>query len=85
MLAGDTNAAVFIDRMFYVWMTRTGQPSMISAGNGGPGAYKWQDVAKTDLGYGVGNTSRDLAWAESFDHYAVQGLASSRLGPVSCP
>lgn len=85
VLAGEENAAVFIDRMFYVWMTRTGQPSMISAANGGPGAYKWQDVAKTELGYGVGNTSRDLAWAESFEHYAVQGLASSRLGPVSCP
>jgi hypothetical protein len=85
VLLDGNSPAVFLDRMFYVWMTRTDHAAMISAENGGPGAYKWQDVAETPLGYGVGNTSRDLAFAESFAHYSVAGLTSSRLGPVPCP
>jgi hypothetical protein len=85
VLLNGQSPAIFLDRMFYVWMTRTNQPSMISAANGGPGAYKWQNVAETPLGYGVGNTSRDLAFSESFNHYSVNGLTTSRLGPVPCP
>lgn len=84
VLLDGQSPAVFMDRLFYVWVTRTGQPSMINAANGGPGAYKWQDVADTPLGYGVGNTSRDLAFAESFQHYSVEGKTTSRLGPVPC-
>jgi hypothetical protein len=75
---GGSGAAIFIDRMFYVWVTRSNYPSTISLQNGGPGAWKWDGPA-------VGNTSRDLAFAESFEHYVVQGKTSSRLGPVSCP
>lgn len=75
---GGSGAAVFIDRMFYVWATRSNYPSTISLQNGGPGAWKWDGPA-------VGNTSRDLAFAESFQHYVVQGKTSSRLGPVACP
>jgi len=75
--AGATAAAKFIDRMFYVWITRSGYPATISLQNGGPGAWKW-DVSA------VGNTSRDLAFVESFQHYVVAGRTSSRLGPA-CP
>jgi hypothetical protein len=85
VLLDGANPAIFLDRMFYVWRTRTSYPSLIFADNGGPGAYKWQKVEDTPQGYGVGNTSRDLAFAESFEHYAVQHSTSSRLGPVPCP
>jgi hypothetical protein len=70
--------AVFLDRMFYVWATRTGHRWAILQANGGPGAWKW------DQPY-MSNTSRDLAFAESFQHYSVAGLTTSRLGQVSCP
>lgn len=70
--------SVFMDRMFYVWKTRSGFPSYLSLDNGGPSAWKW------DQPY-MGNTSRDLAWLASFEHYAVDGSSSSRLGQVSCP
>jgi hypothetical protein len=59
-------------------VTRSGYPSIISLQNGGPGAWKWD-------GPYVSSTSRDLAFAQSFEHYVVQGKSSSRLGPVSCP
>ncbi|MFN0249158.1 MAG: hypothetical protein ACKV2T_19900 [Kofleriaceae bacterium] len=85
VLVGETNGAIFLDRMFYVWATRTGHRNMILAANGGPGAYKWQTVAETPAGYGINNTSRDLAFAQSFQHYSVAGLTTSRLGPVPCP
>jgi hypothetical protein len=69
--------AKFLDRMFYVWATRSGYRGTILDDNGGPGAWKW-DAPK------MGNTSRDLAFAESFQHYSVEGRISSRLGPVPC-
>jgi hypothetical protein len=37
------------------------------------------------LGYGVGNTSRDLAFARSLDHESVKGLAWPCIGPVHRP
>ncbi|MBP6628040.1 MAG: hypothetical protein KA297_01340 [Kofleriaceae bacterium] len=84
-LAGVSSAAVFIDRMFYVWATRTSYRSLLLAARGGPGAYKWQDVADTAEGYGVGSAARDQQFAASYQHYAVDGRIDSRLGPVSCP
>jgi hypothetical protein len=68
--------AVFLDRMFYVWRAKSGYPSLLLPGNGGPGAWKWQDQSPT---------SRDAAFAESFDHYVVQGQAASLKGQVACP
>jgi hypothetical protein len=85
VLLDGRKPAVFLDRIFYVWKTRSGFPSMIAAANGGPGAYKWQNVEETALKYGVGNTSRDLAFAQSYQHYSVQGATNSRLGQVPCP
>ena len=75
---GGSGASVFIDRMFYVWVTRSGYPGTISLANGGPGAWKWDHPA-------MSNTSRDLAFAQSYQHYVVQGKKTSRLGQVKCP
>ncbi|MEZ4225250.1 MAG: hypothetical protein R3B13_30140 [Polyangiaceae bacterium] len=83
VLLDGSKPAVFLDRMFYVWATRTNYPSLISAANGGPGVYKWSPP--TAAGYGVSNTSRDLAFAESFAHYSAAGKTTSRLGQVPCP
>ncbi len=69
--------AVYLDRMFYVWMTRSEYPGLVLPENGGMGAWKWDGGA-------MENTSRDLAFAQSFDHYLVQRRADSRLGQVDC-
>jgi hypothetical protein len=79
-----TNPAIFLDRMFYVWVTRTRNPAAISIANGGPGAWKW-DPEHPPGGFGTSNTSRDLAFRESVQWYSVAGNRGSRLGPVPCP
>jgi hypothetical protein len=76
-MTGDQPAR-FLDRMFYVWATRSGYRSLLLAENGGPGAYKWQHPHTS-------NTSRDLAFASSYAHYSAGGSTSSRLGQVPCP
>ncbi|MBM4358865.1 MAG: hypothetical protein FJ096_12240 [Deltaproteobacteria bacterium] len=68
--------AVFLDRMFYVWRAKSGYPSVLLPGGGGVGAYKWHDQSPS---------SRDLAFAQSFEHYVVQGQTTSLKGQVSCP
>ncbi len=85
VLLGDTHAAIFLDRIFYVWATRTGYRRMILATHGGPGAYKWQTVTETPLRYGITSTARDDQFVASFAHYSAAGLTRSRLGPVNCP
>jgi hypothetical protein len=75
--------AIFLDRMFYVFVTRSDHRELIDPANGGPGAWKWQ--APADGNDNVTNSSRDLAFAEAFDHYLVQGRNDSRLGQVDCP
>jgi hypothetical protein len=85
VLLDGQSPALFLDRMFYVWVTRTSFPNMIASQNGGPGAYKWQPVEKTPQQYGVGSSSRDLAFSQRYDDYSVQGLATSLKGPVPCP
>ncbi len=72
-----TYPAWFLDRMFYVFVAQTDNPSLISAANGGPGAYKWDDPS-------MSNTSRDLAFYESYEHYVTGGSTSSREGSVNC-
>lgn len=72
-----TSPSVFLDRMFYVWMTRSEYRSLALLPNGGVGAYKWDDPA-------MSNTSRDLAFSDSFTHYVVNGETSSRSGQVDC-
>lgn len=72
-----TYAAWFLDRMFYVTVSQTDNPWIIGAANGGPGAYKWDDPS-------MSNTSRDLAFYESYEHYVTNGLTSSRQGSVNC-
>lgn len=79
-----TDPAIYLDRMFYVWATRTNHPEAISIANGGAGAWKW-DPNHPPGGFGTSSTSRDQAFAESLDWYSVQGKTTSRLGPVPCP
>lgn len=69
---------VQLDRISCLWVTRSGHRSLWLADNGGAGDYKWEAAA-------VANTSRDLAFRESFQPYCVDGLATSRLGQVTCP
>lgn len=77
-----TDPSVFLDRMFYVWRTRSGYPSSIDLTNGGAGAWKWDQVDGSE--YGMSNTSRDLAFSESFMHYAVDRSSESLKGQVDC-
>ena len=72
-----TSPSIFLDRMFYVWATRSGYRTYMLSANGGVGAYKWEAAA-------VSNTSRDLAFQDSFQHYCIDGLTSSRQGQVTC-
>ena len=69
--------AVYLDRMFYVFVTRSDYRGLALEPNGGIGAWKWDGDA-------MANTSRDLAFAESFEHYSVLGRTDSRLGQVPC-
>ena len=68
-------AAVFLDRLMYVFLTRTGYGGLMAANNGGCGSWKWQREA-------VSSTSRDLAFARSWRHYC-NGSRSSLMGPVT--
>jgi hypothetical protein len=72
-----TNPAVFLDRIFYVLLTRSYHDWTMSLEHGGPGAYKWDSPANS-------NTSRDAAFYDSYVHYVVNGKHSSRLGQVAC-
>lgn len=74
-----TYPAWFLDRMFYAWVTRTEHADLFTrtAGGVGPGAYKWDDPA-------MSNTSRDLAFYESYEHYVVNGDDDSLAGQVEC-
>jgi hypothetical protein len=72
-----TYAAWFLDRMFYVFAAQSDNAWVIGAANGGPGAYKWDDPS-------MSNTSRDLAFYESYEHYVTGGSTSSRQGSVNC-
>ena len=71
-----TGPAVFLDRMFFVWKTKSGYPSVIEATSGGVGAWKWHDQSPT---------SRDAAFSESFAYYVVDDQTTSLKGQVTCP
>ena len=72
-----SHPAMFLDRLFYVWITHTGFPSIIFAENGGAGSYKWDKEA-------VSKTTRGKAFVESWRHYCQEHKTTSRLGPVRC-
>jgi len=74
-----TYPAWFLDRMFYVWVDRTDHADLFhrSAGGVGPGAYKWDEPS-------MSNTSRDLAFYESYQHYVVAEEPGSLAGEVDC-
>ena len=68
---------VFLDRMFFVWMSRTGFPGVLAAANGGAGSYKWQ------RGH-LDSTTRDQRFAAAWEHYCRRGQTSSLAGRVAC-
>jgi hypothetical protein len=68
---------VFLDRMFFVWMSRTGFPGVLAAANGGAGSYKWQRDH-------LDSTTRDQRFAAAWDHYCRRGRESSLAGTVAC-
>jgi hypothetical protein len=75
-LAGP-RPAVFLDRIFFVWVNRTGHAPILHAENGGAGSYKWDKEA-------VSNATRGKAFVESWNHYCRDKETASRLGPVRC-
>ncbi len=64
------NPGIFLDRMFYVWVTRSAFRGTALVANDGPGSWKW------DLPY-MSQTSRDQAFMASFNHYSVNGSIGS--------
>jgi hypothetical protein len=68
---------VFLDRMFFVWMSRTGFPEVLAAANGGAGSYKWQRDH-------LDATTRDQRFAAAWRHYCGRGQAYSLAGEVAC-
>jgi len=70
--------AVYLDRLFFVWRNKSQYGSLMFIENGGIGAWKWDDPD-------MSNTSRDAAFAESFNHYCVAKNTNSLKGQVPCP
>lgn len=73
----DSNPAIFLDRLFYVWRNKSGYGSVMLVENDGVGAYKWDQPS-------MSNTSRDPAFQQSYDHYCALGETSSLKGQVKC-
>lgn len=73
-----TNPNVFLDRMFYVWRTRSGYPGSINHGFGGVGSWKWEHPM-------VGTSSRDDFFRDSWNWYCRDGNSGSRMpSPPPC-
>lgn len=56
----------FLDRMFYVFVNKSGYRGLLLADNGGAGAWKW-DAPE------LSSSSRDVRFATSWDWYCRQG------------
>lgn len=72
--ANDTNNARFLDRLFYVFVTRSGYRWLaLNAQNpGGIGSYKWDDQA-----WGTGtNTTRDNYFSILWNRYSIAGATT---------
>ncbi len=77
-MVGTSDAYIFIDRLFYVWVRRSGFPSILSWENGGAGAYKWEAAT-------VSSANRDNLFADSFNYYCFGGTDSRFPDPTFCP
>lgn len=77
-MVGTSDAYIFIDRLFYVWVTRSGFPSTLSWENGGAGAYKWEAAT-------VSSANRDNLFADSYNHYCFGATESRFPNPTFCP
>jgi hypothetical protein len=69
--------AEFLDRIFQVWMTRSGRPELISSANGGAGSYKWDRDAVSDA-------TRARDFVESWRHYCERGETEPRVEGPPC-
>jgi hypothetical protein len=56
----------FLDRMFYVFVNRSGYRGLLLSSNGGAGSWKWDRE-------GLSSTSRDVRFADSWRWYCQQG------------
>jgi hypothetical protein len=72
-----TQPVRFLDRMFFVWVTRTGYAGLLHDSNGGAGSWKWQRPF-------MSNSSRDLAFSRSWEWYCKDKKRTSRMGRVAC-
>lgn len=74
---GTTEPEVYLDRLFYVWATRSGLRGLMLAENGGIGTYKWDEK--------VSDPAMDAAFVESWDHYCRDGATNTLRGhPRGC-
>jgi hypothetical protein len=72
--ANDANNARFLDRLFYVFVTRSGWRTLaLNAQNpGGIGSYKWDDQP-----WGTGtNTTRDNYFSILWNRYSIAGATT---------
>lgn len=65
--------AQFLDRMFYVFKTRTGHSHLLEPH--GPGSWVWDNKR-------VSTSGRDSQFMQSVDWYVRQGRRNSRMGQV---
>jgi hypothetical protein len=77
----ETKKAQMLDRMMYVFMTKSGFPSLgRQPNNGGFGSFKWDSSAAGQASV----ATRDQTWVDSYNWYSISGsYTSSRLGQVT--
>lgn len=72
-LGGAKYPAQFLDRMFYVFKTRTGHSHLLEPH--GPGSWVWDNKR-------VSTSGRDAQFMKSVNWYVRQGRRTSRMGQV---
>lgn len=73
---GRIEPAAYLDRIFYVWATRSGFRRLLLAENGGVGTYKWDEAVIHRL--------RDTRFVESWNHYCRDGATTTLRGRPGC-
>ena len=77
-LMNCNNAAFYLDRMFYVFRTRSGWSQLMHPTTGGAGSYKWDfDNLSTSV--------RDSHFRNSWNHYCRDQKNTYRWGPNNLP
>jgi hypothetical protein len=76
-LLNCTDKHAFLDRMFYVWRTRSGYAGTLNEGEGGAGSYRWEIAS-------VSSSSRDNFFRDSWNHYCRDMNNTSRVAQPGC-